>query len=66
METAAQELVARGELPWHPSFFEMITAMMFEYFASAGVELAVLGSGHRRRLDATNIADPFVSVITEY
>jgi dihydrofolate synthase / folylpolyglutamate synthase len=42
VEAAAQQLVGRGELPWHPSFFEMLTAMMFEYFASAGAELAIL------------------------
>ncbi|HYL91595.1 MAG TPA: bifunctional folylpolyglutamate synthase/dihydrofolate synthase, partial [Alphaproteobacteria bacterium] len=65
VDAAAQQLVARGELPWHPSFFEMVTAMMFEYFASAGVELAVLEVGMGGRLDATNIADPCVSVITD-
>jgi dihydrofolate synthase/folylpolyglutamate synthase len=65
VETAAQQLVTRGELPWHPSFFEMLTAMMFEYFASAGVELAVLEVGMGGRLDATNIADPCISVITD-
>jgi len=65
VEAAAQELVARGELPWHPSFFEMLTGVMFEYFASAGVELAVLEVGMGGRLDATNIADPCLSVITD-
>ncbi len=65
VETAANELVARGELPWHPSFFEMLTAMMFEYFASAGMDLAVLEVGMGGRLDATNIVDPCVSVITD-
>ena len=65
VESAAGELVAQGELPWHPSFFEMLTAMMFEYFASAGVELAVLEVGMGGRLDATNIADPYISVITD-
>jgi len=65
VERAAGELVARGELPWHPSFFEMVTAMMFEYFASAGVELAVLEVGMGGRLDATNITDPCVAVITD-
>ncbi|HLW52030.1 MAG TPA: folylpolyglutamate synthase/dihydrofolate synthase family protein [Candidatus Angelobacter sp.] len=65
VETVAQELVARGELPWHPSFFEMLTAMMFEYFSSAGVALAVLEVGMGGRLDATNIADPCLSVITD-
>jgi len=39
--------------------------MMFEYFAGAGVELAVLEVGMGGRLDATNIADPCVSVITD-
>ena len=65
IERCAHELVERGELPWHPSFFEMLTAMAFEYFASAGVELVVLEVGLGGRLDATNIVDPLVSVITD-
>jgi len=65
VEGAAADLVSKGDLPWHPSFFEMLTAMMFEYFASAGVELAVLEVGMGGRLDATNIADPCISVITD-
>jgi dihydrofolate synthase/folylpolyglutamate synthase len=65
VEAAASALVARGELPWHPSFFEMLSAMMFEYFSSAGVELAVLEVGMGGRLDATNIADPCLAVITD-
>jgi len=65
VERCAHELVGRGELPWHPSFFEMLTAMAFEYFASTGVELAVLEVGLGGRLDATNIVDPFISVITD-
>lgn len=65
VESAAHNLVAAGELPWHPSFFEMVTAMMFEYFASTGVELAVLEVGMGGRLDATNIVDPCISVLTD-
>lgn len=65
VETTAQELVKSGKLPWHPSFFEMLTAMMFEFFASTGVELAVLEVGLGGRLDATNISDPCISVITD-
>lgn len=65
VESAAQELVVRGELPWHPSFFEMLTAMMFEHFASSGVEIGILEVGMGGRLDATNIADPCISVITD-
>ncbi|HKT50469.1 MAG TPA: folylpolyglutamate synthase/dihydrofolate synthase family protein [Candidatus Angelobacter sp.] len=65
VDSVAQRLVESGELPWHPSFFEMLTAMMFEYFASAGIDLAVLEVGLGGRLDATNIADPSVCVITD-
>jgi dihydrofolate synthase/folylpolyglutamate synthase len=65
VEAVAHELVERSELPWHPSFFEMLTAMAFEYFASAGVELAVLEVGLGGRLDATNISDPCISIITD-
>ena len=65
VEQAAQQLVSSGELPWHPSFFEMLTAMAFEYFASSGMEIAVLEVGMGGRLDATNVVDPCVSVITD-
>ncbi len=65
VEAAAQKLVAAGDLPWHPSFFEMLTAMAFEHFAAAGVELAVLEVGMGGRLDATNVVEPRLSVITD-
>lgn len=65
VEVAAQKLVAAGELPWHPSFFEMLTAMAFEHFATASVELAVLEVGMGGRLDATNVVEPRLAVITD-
>ena len=65
VEQAAQKLLGTGDLPWHPSFFEMLTAMAFEYFASAGVNIAVLEVGMGGRLDATNVADPCIAVITD-
>jgi dihydrofolate synthase/folylpolyglutamate synthase len=65
VEAAAQKLVVAGELPWHPSFFEMLTAMAFLHFAETGVEVAVLEVGMGGRLDATNIVEPLVSVITD-
>ena len=65
VDSVARKLVAAGALPLHPSFFEMLTAMMFEYFASTGVELAVLEVGMGGRLDATNISDPCIAVITD-
>ncbi len=65
IDEVAAGLVRQGALPQPPSFFEMLTAMAFEYFASAGVEIAVLEVGMGGRLDATNIVEPCVSVITD-
>src|ERR1700685_4289238 len=65
VDGVAEGLVERGELPWHPSFFEMMTAIAFEYFARERVELAVLEVGMGGRLDATNVVEPLVSVITD-
>jgi dihydrofolate synthase/folylpolyglutamate synthase len=61
----AEKLVGKAELPWHPSFFEMMTAIAFEYFAQEHVDIAVLEVGMGGRLDATNVVDPRVSVITD-
>lgn len=65
VERTAERLVEEGELPWHPSFFEMLTAMAFEHFATSRVEIAVLEVGMGGRLDATNVVEPLVSVITD-
>ncbi len=65
VERAAEKLVASGELPWHPSFFEMVTAIAFVHFAHAPVDVAVLEVGMGGRLDATNVVEPRVSVITD-
>ena len=46
------------------SFFEMTTAMAFDFFASSEVEVAVIETGLGGRLDATNIITPEVSVVT--
>jgi dihydrofolate synthase / folylpolyglutamate synthase len=61
----AETLVENAELPWHPSFFEMMTAIAFEHFARERVDIAVLEVGMGGRLDATNVVDPRVSVITD-
>jgi dihydrofolate synthase / folylpolyglutamate synthase len=65
VDRVAERLIERAELPWHPSFFEMMTAIAFEHFARAKVDLAVLEVGMGGRLDATNVAEPRVSVITD-
>lgn len=48
----------------HPTYFETITAMAFWHFAKVGVERLVLEVGLGGRLDATNVVDPLLSVIT--
>jgi dihydrofolate synthase/folylpolyglutamate synthase len=62
---SAEKLVEEGKLPQLPSFFEILTAQALLYFAEADVELAVLEVGMGGRLDATNIVDPLLSVITD-
>ncbi len=46
------------------SFFEMTTALAFDYFAYSNVEVAIIETGLGGRLDATNIIVPRLSVIT--
>jgi len=65
VDQVAERLVERAELPWHPSFFEMMTAIAFEYFAREKVDLTVLEVGMGGRLDATNVVEPRVCVITD-
>jgi dihydrofolate synthase/folylpolyglutamate synthase len=62
---AAQQLVLDDLLPQLPSYFEVLTAQAFLYFAQAGAEIAVLEVGMGGRLDATNVVDPLLSVITD-
>jgi len=61
----AERLVSESDLPWHPSFFEMLTAMAFEYFARSQPDMVVLEVGMGGRLDATNVVDPRLSIITD-
>ena len=65
VDTLAERLVGQGELPWHPSFFEMMTAIAFAHFAREKVDIAVLEVGMGGRLDATNVVEPLVSVIAD-
>jgi dihydrofolate synthase/folylpolyglutamate synthase len=62
---AAEKLVSEGLLPGPPSFFETVTAMAFLQFAAAQVDIAVLEVGLGGRLDATNIVEPVLSIITD-
>jgi dihydrofolate synthase / folylpolyglutamate synthase len=57
-------LLATGKLRAHPTYFECVTAMAFEYFAQQRVEFGVFEVGLGGRLDSTNILTPVVSIIT--
>jgi len=67
VEAAATHLVATANLPHIPSFFEVITAIAFLYFAeeAQGIDIAILEAGLGGRLDATNVVDPLLSIITD-
>lgn len=65
VDECAAELVAAGELPHSPSFFELLTAIAFCFFAEQNVDIAVLEVGLGGRLDATNVVEPLISIITD-
>jgi dihydrofolate synthase / folylpolyglutamate synthase len=66
------EAVARGvqhirelvDKERHPTFFEITTALAFDYFRDQTVDLVILETGLGGRLDATNVVNPLVSVLT--
>jgi dihydrofolate synthase/folylpolyglutamate synthase len=59
-----QRIRARIGEQRHPTFFEITTALAFDYFGSRRVDLVVLETGLGGRLDATNVVHPLVSVLT--
>src|SRR6202023_1705876 len=62
--STTEELLAAGKLRAHPTYFECVTAMAFQYFAEQRVEFAIFEVGLGGRLDATNMLTPVVSIIT--
>jgi len=65
VRSVAHKLVEAGKVAQLPSFFETLTAMAFLYFSEPAIEIAVLEVGMGGRLDATNIVDPLLSIITD-
>jgi dihydrofolate synthase/folylpolyglutamate synthase len=47
-----------------PTYFEVVTAMAFLYFAEQAVDVAIIEVGLGGRLDSTNVITPAVSAIT--
>jgi dihydrofolate synthase / folylpolyglutamate synthase len=60
----ADRLRAQGVLTVPPTFFEVTTAMAFEMFRRAQVEVAVIEVGLGGRFDATNVITPVAAAIT--
>jgi dihydrofolate synthase / folylpolyglutamate synthase len=65
IDDCARQLVSDGKLHSHPSFFEVMTMLAFLAFAEKQIDIAVLEVGMGGRLDATNIVEPLLSVITD-
>jgi dihydrofolate synthase/folylpolyglutamate synthase len=53
-----------GTLSVTPTFFEVTTAMAFEMFRRADVEVAVIEVGLGGRFDATNVITPLAAAVT--
>jgi len=64
VRVAIDELRAGGALTVQPTFFEVTTAVAFELFRRARVDVAVLEVGLGGRLDATNVVSPIATAIT--
>jgi dihydrofolate synthase/folylpolyglutamate synthase len=64
LHPVAERIVAEGGPDDRPSFFEFMTAMALLQFARKGCSFSVIEVGLGGRLDATNIVEPEVSVIT--
>jgi dihydrofolate synthase/folylpolyglutamate synthase len=64
LQTTVQALMARGRLQSEPTFFEATTAIAFDLFRDARVDIAVCEVGLGGRLDATNVVSPTVTAIT--
>lgn len=63
MRETAERLRASGALAAQPTFFEVTTAIAFELFRRAVVDVAVLEVGLGGRFDATNVVTPVASAI---
>lgn len=64
LQPVADRIAAIGGLDDRPSFFEFMTAMAFLQFARKGCDVSVIEVGLGGRLDATNVVEPEVSVVT--
>src|ERR1700682_1888989 len=61
---AVHEVAEKLDLDCHPTYFETVTAMAFWLFREMRVHTAVIEVGLGGRLDATNVVQPVLTVIT--
>jgi dihydrofolate synthase/folylpolyglutamate synthase len=64
VRSAVESLQRTGDLSAPPTFFECTTAVAFELFREAAIDIAVLEVGLGGRLDATNVVMPLAAAIT--
>jgi dihydrofolate synthase / folylpolyglutamate synthase len=64
VRAAIETLRAAGKLQALPTFFEATTALAFELFRRARVEVATIEVGLGGRLDSTNVIRPVATAIT--
>ncbi len=64
LERAAARGLATGTLAREPTFFELTTALAFDWFCAEGVRHAVIEVGLGGRLDSTNVLRAPVGVLT--
>ncbi len=63
VHAAAEDLLRTNRIEAHPSYFETVTAMAFLLFRKR-CQISVIEVGLGGRLDATNVIDPELCVIT--
>ena len=64
-EAVSEVVVAAKKGNVTPTFFELITACAFKYFAQKAVDIAVIETGLGGRLDSTNVINPILTLITQ-
>jgi dihydrofolate synthase/folylpolyglutamate synthase len=64
VHACAEELLNHGAIDFHPTYFETVTAMAFLLFQELKTDTVVLEVGLGGRLDATNVVEPELCVIT--
>jgi dihydrofolate synthase/folylpolyglutamate synthase len=64
VEETTARLLASGAIDREPTFFEVTTAVAFDWFRTERVDAAVIEVGLGGRLDSTNVLDAPVGVIS--